>query len=334
MVDDAAPMRLGPLPGFGCVAAAHFCRPSIRRAISRIVAESLATKRAKSSGLDPTLRRPNVSNSFCTSGSFRTCAISVCSRAAISGGAPAGSHGAEPVHDIVVLEALFLHGRHVRHAFPALAAGHRERADLALLHQGQRDLGADEEHVDMAAEQVGHRGRRTLVGHLQHVDARSAQHHFRRNVAGGAETGLAVAELARLLARQRHQLLHGLRRQRGPHDEHLAEVLRQQRDVGEVAHRVVRRVGRESGNGGVRCRGNQNGVAVRRRLGDIRGPDHATRAGAVLDDHRLPEHGLQLGRDDTGDLVGRPTRRRRHDDPDQLVGIAGRGLRLRGQPSA
>src|SRR5262249_42249748 len=101
MIDDVAPARFGPLPGLHLTSlhlarlhlggAAHFLRPSMRRAISWAATASLATKRAKSSGDDPTARRPNVSNSFSTSGSCRVRAISLCSRATISGGAPAGS---------------------------------------------------------------------------------------------------------------------------------------------------------------------------------------------------------------------------------------------------
>src|SRR5262245_231960 len=91
MIDDAAPAWLGPLPGLHLGGAAHFLRPSIRRAIAWAATASLATKRAKSSGDDPTARRPNASNSFWTSGSCSVRAISLGSRATISGGAPAGS---------------------------------------------------------------------------------------------------------------------------------------------------------------------------------------------------------------------------------------------------
>ncbi len=335
MIDDAAPVRLGPLPGLHLGGAAHFLRPSIRRAISRAVAASFATKRAKSSGLDPTPRRPSVSNSFCTSGSCKVSRdLGLQPRHDLRRRARR-QPGAEPVDHVEVLEALLLHGRHVGHALPALLAGHRERAQLALLHQRQRDLGADEEHVDVAAQQVGHGGRRALVGHLQHLDVRGGEHHFRRDVAGRSEPGLAVAELARLLARQRHQLLHGLHRQRGAHDQHLAEVLRQHGDVREVLHRVVGRVGREGRNDGVRRRGDQHGVAVRRRLGDDRRcrPCRRRRRGSRRSPI-CPSAVVQLGRDDAGDLVGRPARRRGHDDADQLVRVAGRRLRLRGQARA
>src|SRR5262249_41355306 len=91
MIDDAAPVLFRPLPGLHGGRGVHFLRPSIRRAISRAVSASLATKRAKSSGDDPTPRSPSVSNSFWMSGSCRVLAISLCSRATIFGGVPAGS---------------------------------------------------------------------------------------------------------------------------------------------------------------------------------------------------------------------------------------------------
>src|SRR5262249_4241196 len=102
VVDDAAPLRLGPLPGFGgggagvvhdgasCLTS-HVLRACMRRAMSRAATASWATKRAKSSGLDPTARRPSASNALSMSGSCRARAIRRCSCAAICGGAPAGS---------------------------------------------------------------------------------------------------------------------------------------------------------------------------------------------------------------------------------------------------
>ena len=69
----------------------------------------------------------------------------------------------EPVDEVVVLEARFLHRRHVGQPFPALRAGEREHAHLARLHLRCGDLGADEEHVDARRDQVGHRLRDALV---------------------------------------------------------------------------------------------------------------------------------------------------------------------------
>ena len=66
---------------------------------------------------------------------------------------------------------------------------------------------------------------------------------------------------------------------------------------------------------------NQHRVAVRRAFCDMRRADHAARAGAVLDDHRLPERVGELRRHHARDLVRRPARRRRHHDADDAVGI-------------
>src|SRR5262249_52573125 len=94
VIDDGAPVRFRPLPRFHPAfqsGGVHFLRPSMRRAISCAVAASLATNCANSSGDDPTLRSPSVSNSFCTSLSWSARTISMFSRVTSSGCAPAGN---------------------------------------------------------------------------------------------------------------------------------------------------------------------------------------------------------------------------------------------------
>ena len=50
---------------------------------------------------------------------------------------------------------------------------------------------ASENHVDTAAEQVGHRGSAPSIRHMQHVNAGAKLQEFARHVRHGAETGAA-----------------------------------------------------------------------------------------------------------------------------------------------
>ena len=69
----------------------------------------------------------------------------------------------------------------------------------------------------------------------------------------------------------------------------ITEVLRDQRDVGEVLDRIERHVGVERRGVDVRGGGDEPGIAVGRRLRHVRGADDAAGTGAVLDHQRLAE---------------------------------------------
>jgi hypothetical protein len=65
----------------------------------------------------------------------------------------------------------------------------------------------------------------------------------------------------------------------------------------------------------------QQGIAVRLRLGRARGAEGAAGAADILDDHLLTERlGHGFG-DQPRDRVGRPAGRERHDDGDRIVRI-------------
>src|SRR5204862_1301963 len=96
-----------------------------------------------------------------------------------------------------------------------------------------------------------------------------------------------VAHLARLRLYQLDQLLHAVRRERRV--RHQNERPRGDVDDGrEIAHRVVRQLRIQvRRDGDRRIRGEEQGVAVGGRLGDVIGAYGAARAGAVLDHDRL-----------------------------------------------
>jgi hypothetical protein len=65
----------------------------------------------------------------------------------------------------------------------------------------------------------------------------------------------------------------------------------------------------------------QERVTVGGRLRHGRGAEHAARAPAILDDHRLPQLLAQPRRDDAGDHVDAAAGDERHNDLDRLIGI-------------
>src|SRR5262249_19909657 len=67
----------------------------------------------------------------------------------------------------------------------------------------------------------------------------------------------------------------------------------------------------------------QDGVAVRRRLRDLRHADIAARAGVVFDIKLLFQRLRKLLRDEARHDIGWPGRREGHDDFDRVIGIAG-----------
>jgi hypothetical protein len=69
----------------------------------------------------------------------------------------------------------------------------------------------------------------------------------------------------------------------------------------------------------------EQGIAVSGRLGDEGRGNGTARAGAVLDDDRLPERAAHALGEQTPDDVGRAARRKRHNDRDRLRRI---GLRM------
>jgi hypothetical protein len=91
----------------------------------------------------------------------------------------------------------------------------------------------------------------------------------------------------------------------------------------EVGARVVGHVPEKAGvDRHLARRAEQDRVAIRRRLGDARGADHAGGAGLVLDDDRLPEHvGQARGHRAPGDVRPAP-RRIGNDQLHRLGGIA------------
>ena len=142
--------------------------------------------------------------------------------------------------------------------------------------------------------------------------------HLATQVMRAADAGGAEADLARLRARGRQKRPEIRCRQRRPrHQEERAAL--EQHDRREIALDVVgqlllqRHVHRERSEVA-----HAEGVAVGRRLCHGVGADHATRARAVLDHHRLAERLRELGADLARAQVAEAAGRIGHDPSQRL----------------
>ena len=117
------------------------------------------------------------------------------------------------------------------------------------------------------------------------VDAGFLLEEFARQVVDGAAAGRAIVHLAGLRLRQRYQLLQvvGGQARRGHQHDFVAG---DGGHGGEVLHRVVGR-GHQAGDDGVCDGGEEDGVAVRRRLHQRLGTDDGVATGAVVHQHLL-----------------------------------------------
>jgi hypothetical protein len=206
-----------------------------------------------------------------------------------------GREHAEPVDQLIALElGGGLGERHdvgeLRHA---LARGHRNSAQPAVLHQRQRSRETGKAHGDGAGRDVGDRRRRAAIGHVQDVGAGHRIHQLAGELLRVADAGGGKRELATMGARIGNELGGGPHRRIG-RDHHHARHHAHERDRSELAQRVVAHlvpvemlVDRDLARGR-----HQQREAVRRRLGNRSRGDHRARAGAVLDDDGLPERRL------------------------------------------
>ena len=101
-----------------------------------------------------------------------------------------------------------------------------------------------------------------------------------------ADTGRSHRQRAGLGFGQRNEILHTAHRQRRMRHQHIGRI-RHQRDRCKIAQRVVRHFGKDTGIDRHRRRRNHQCVAIGRGLRRQLRAQHATRAGAILHNHRL-----------------------------------------------
>ena len=180
----------------------------------------------------------------------------------------------------------------------------------------------------LSADQIGHRRAASLVRNVKHVDACAAFEHFPRQPlrpasARGRETQLPGSgpgvgnEFPQRL--DRHRRVNHEHQRHGAHDCNRHQVFFEAVLDGRF---FERRIDRVRGH-----RAQQQGVAVRRCLGDSVRADIAAGTAAVVDDDALTHNSRQPLRHHPADHVCGAARREWHDQPDRLVGIGGCGNR-------
>ena len=143
--------------------------------------------------------------------------------------------------------------------------------------------------LHLPSQQRLHRGRRSLVGHVQQFDPRPRREHRPTEMGEGAETGGGVGQFSRIGLGMSDE--HGGARRRqvgvdGERDDAAAEHA----DGGKILPRIVLHLLDQRRDGDL-CDGtDQQGLPVGLRSRDMLGPNRSTRAGAVLDDEGLREH--------------------------------------------
>jgi hypothetical protein len=138
-------------------------------------------------------------------------------------------------------------------------------------------------------------------------------------MVGRARPAGTEIELARAGARQRDELLQGLRRHRRVHEENVFDGS-ETGDRGQLLHvvlqvRVERRAQRD------RRRAHEYRVAVRHRLGRRCDADVAARAGPVVGHDVLTQLLAQLLAHRATDHVARRPGRKRQDEPYRLARV-------------
>ena len=162
--------------------------------------------------------------------------------------------------------------------------------------------------------------RAALVGHAGQLDAGLVLHHLESEMRHRTEARVSNGELAGVGLGIIDQGLEA--RHRRIHTGHDADRrFHHHHDRHEVARRIVRKaLEHEFVENRMRLAGEQQGGAVRRRLGDRGGRRIAARAGAVLDDERVTELLAQSLRDFSRHEIGDAASRQRDQHRDRPAG--------------
>ena len=177
-----------------------------------------------------------------------------------------------------------------------------------------------QEHVaDLAAQKILHGARSTLVGHVQHLDARRRLDQRHGKVVRRADPGTAIGECLGPRLGCSHQLAERIGLLVGMGDQHQrapgAEAERR-----EVGHRIVGQVLEEAGIHDQRVHRRHQRVAVGLGARHLLAADIAAGAGDVLHHHGLAEPGRQPLGHEAGDDVRTGAGRERHHKLDRLIG--------------
>ena len=150
---------------------------------------------------------------------------------------------------------------------------------------------------------------------MDDIDAGRHLEQFAAQVLEAADPGRGVVEKARLGLGQIDQLLDCMHRHIGIDGEHIGAG-GQARDRDKVFDRIVGFLV-DNGIDRVRDRYHHKRIAVGRGFRRDVGSDHAAGAGAIVDEHGLPELLPELIGDDAANDVITAARRKWNDQPDR-----------------
>ncbi len=229
---------------------------------------------------------------------------------------------AHPEDALVAGHARLGDRRQLRQQRRARQVGDRQRLELARSHVRCRRCIGVELDVHAAGEQIGHDRRRPLVGNVDDVDLQPTQQELDGDVGQGAIAGVAMIELAGMRACVGDKFRESVERHRRWADQQLGDC-RDQRHRHDVLLGVVGQVGVERRIDRVVGRGQQQRVAVGRRLGERVGGDRAAGARPVVDHHALAEGVVDAVGEQPRHDVDRAARGKRHEQPDRPLRVAG-----------
>ena len=184
-----------------------------------------------------------------------------------------------------------------------------------MRHDADRRI---DQHLDIARCEVSQRGRRTLVGHMFHLDTRDLLQELAGQVCRSTDAGGSERDLAGVGFGIGDQFA-------GILDRQVVGDRQDQRRDADQRHRREARLGVETELPGIQrlvCRvsrdDGQERVAVGCRLGDGLGTDQRIGPGLVVDHEWLPE--IDLLQRQPSRHVGETAGRVRHDPTDWLGG--------------
>ena len=222
-----------------------------------------------------------------------------------------------------ILQSKLRGGRHIGQRQRARIGTHRQREQLAFLHQRERWGERQEVEIDPPGHQFGESLVRSPEGHVLRVDAGAQPEAFGREMRHRADAGGGEVHRSGLGLGGGDQVGGGLEAFRRRHHEH-GRRLAERDDGREVVERVVGQVLVERISGTERGGMHQDGVTVRLCLGDRADAERAAGARPVLDHDRLVDLLRHLFEHDAADDVVGGTGGERHD---RLHGALGPALR-------
>jgi hypothetical protein len=227
---------------------------------------------------------------------------------------------AVPALGSVALHACFGDRRQVGKGRRTLCRRDCQRAQLPSLDQRGRARDRREHHLDLSAEQIGDGGRRALVGNGGEIDLGQRLEQFASEMRRRAGAIGAVGELFRVRFRGSDQIGNRTELRLRIHHNDVVRA-RDQGDGSKILVQLVGQFGIETRIDGVGESAHQKRIAIGLAGCDRLRADDGARPRLVLDDDGLAEILFHLLRQCACDHVGAATRRERHHDAHEPLGI-------------